>query len=781
MNETIVNRQDAKIAKRRIDLIAVKWRAEVLAVTILLLLWLLFFWRLFTPVQADQASLKQGDFSGQFVAFAGYQYERFSHGEVPLWNPYNNGGLPFIADTQAAVFYPPRLLTIGLSHLAGGWTYHALELEMAFHVLGFTLMMYFFARRLTGSVFGGLVAAIIAGYGGYLSGYPPLQLALLEAGIWLPPALLGIFEATRRERLRPAWLILTGLALGLSWMAGHPQTSFFLTYLLIAYYGYRLWMMPRSEELCGRAGRALRLQNPVVRRLAALIAGTALFGLIAFGLAAVQLLPGVEYLSQTTRTGFGYDDKSNGFPLQDVAQFIVPNIVSQWSPLWIGISGLALALIALWRRLTGSRFWGAVALLALLWSFGGNSVVYPLLYNVLPGLRFFRGQERAAYLVVDSLAILAGMGAAWLMKWEPMRDHVAGIRLRIALNRAFWVALIGCGVVFVLLIGNPDTYGRVSGTFALVLIVTMALYLITSAALARDQRRVFWALAALIVFELFTVNMDAKTVYDHKPPSAQLTIEPPPLVAAAIAPPNAPFHVDGFRGVTDNYGSLYRVMDIRGISPLFLNGMHNLIEGDLPDLVRWTLLGVRYVYSDWQELAVPSQILATGTDRYGAVNLHELTNPRPFATILYRTVTVGSDDAAYALLHDPGFDLERVAILDRETGINDSGAPPKSAATVAKFAPEEIAINATAAADGVLVLALPQYPGWYATVDGQPTEIMRAYGALAAIPLTKGDHLVTLVYNPLSYRVGASLSLFTWLGVAILAVVLLMRSRHAVD
>ena len=87
---------------------------DVLAILLLIALWLLFFWRLFTPVTADQASLKQGDFSGQFVTFAGYQYERLSHGEIPLWDPYNNGGLPFIADTQAAVFYPPRLLTIGL-------------------------------------------------------------------------------------------------------------------------------------------------------------------------------------------------------------------------------------------------------------------------------------------------------------------------------------------------------------------------------------------------------------------------------------------------------------------------------------------------------------------------------------------------------------------------------------------------------------------------------------------------------------------------------------------
>ena len=176
---------------------------NILAVLGFIALWLFFFWRLFTPVEADQASLKQGDFSGQFVAFAGYQYARFTEGEVPLWNPYNNGGLPFIADTQAAVFYPPRLATIALARLSGGWSYHALELEMTAHVLVYTLMMYAFVRRLTlerrGSVLGAFVAAVVGGYGGFLSGYPPLQLALLEAGIWLPLAAFGILEATRHR------------------------------------------------------------------------------------------------------------------------------------------------------------------------------------------------------------------------------------------------------------------------------------------------------------------------------------------------------------------------------------------------------------------------------------------------------------------------------------------------------------------------------------------------------------------------------------------------------
>lgn len=195
----------------------VRINGDTRAILMLIALWLLFFWRLFTPIAADQASLTQGDFSGQFVAFGGYQYARWTQGEVPLWNPYNNGGLPFIADTQAAVFYPPRLVTIALSSITGtGWTYHALQLEMTFHVLFYTLAMYALIRRMTGQPLAGVVAAILGGYGGYMSGYPPLQLALLEAGVWLPLALFGIYEATRATPIRWAWLIVAGWALGLS-------------------------------------------------------------------------------------------------------------------------------------------------------------------------------------------------------------------------------------------------------------------------------------------------------------------------------------------------------------------------------------------------------------------------------------------------------------------------------------------------------------------------------------------------------------------------------------
>src|SRR5579864_2908624 len=83
---------------------------DIICMIALIAVWWLFFWRLFTPNAGNQISLVEGDFSGQFVAYASYQAERLAQGQIPLWDPFNNSGTPFLADTQAAVLYPPRLI-----------------------------------------------------------------------------------------------------------------------------------------------------------------------------------------------------------------------------------------------------------------------------------------------------------------------------------------------------------------------------------------------------------------------------------------------------------------------------------------------------------------------------------------------------------------------------------------------------------------------------------------------------------------------------------------------
>lgn len=764
-----------------------RYSGDALAVAGLVLLWLIFFWRLFTPMMADQASLTRGDFSDQFVTFGGYQYARMSKGEVPLWNPYNNGGLPFIADTQAAAFYPPRLVTIGLSSLSGGWTYHALELEMTAHVLFYTLALYALVRRMTqrssGQVVGAFTAAVIGGYGGYLSGYPPLQLALLEAGVWLPLAVLGIYEATQGSKLRYGWLILTGAALGLSWLAGHPQTSFFLTYLLLAYLAYRLY----------------------VRRWSWLnfVTGAMVFGIIAFGAVAVTLLPGLEYLLRTSRSDLGFDAKGGGFPYQDFIQLLFPGIISQWSPLYVGLTGLALAVIGIFARLRHTpetilpasnlpsdaviltpdessapapfaevNFWLGVALFGLALSVGANGALFHAIYNLVPGLRFFRGQERAAFMVANSLAILAGFGMAALASG---RMTLSSLRVRQGAVALFGASTAITVTIFAEWLGRDRSgYDNLIGVLAFCVLISGSLLILLPEA-AKNSRWT-WLIALLVVFELFSVNID-NTNYDPIPPQAQ--IEANPLLDIPLADTDRPFRVDGLRVLGGNFGSLFGLADIQGISPLFLTGPQTITEAGLPDERAWELFAVRYVYSDWEALNVPGVVLAEGQDALGEVKLHQLTAPRPYAHLVYDYVKVENDEAARLLLADADFDPRSIAILNDDPALPlPDTSPTGGGTTITSYTPEALTIIVNTPENAILSLAQVDYPGWYATINGAETPILRAYGGLSAIIVPAGDHTVELIYNPLTYRIGFILSAITWVGLLGFCIFLIIKSRR---
>jgi len=442
-----------------------------------------------------------------------------------------------------------------------------------------------------------------------------------------------------------------------------------------------------------------------------------------------------------------------------VAQFIFPGIVSLFSPLYVGFMALVLAIIAVARR--KAWFWGGVALVALVWSFGANAALYPLLYNLLPGLRYFRGQERGAYLVANSLAVLAGMGAAYVATRDPMREYAFALRTRNALNRVFGATFAFAALIFALWIGNSTGYNPIIGRIAFGTVMVSAVYLLLPTLMVREQRRiVFWIIPLVIAVELFTINLNAASNYDARPPDQQLSMTPPPLIAQVRADTDTPFRVDGARGVLANYGSLYGIADIHGISPLWLSGAYALIEGDMPDPISWELFAVRYVFTDWAELPLPSQIVGTGTDAYGAINLHRLDDPRPFALILNRALVAENDDHAYALLRDPNFDARGTLILNAPIAVTltDSDSIP---AEVFDFTPESFTVRGASSAAAILSVALPHHPGWRAELDGHALDIVRAYGGLSAIVVPAGAWAIRFSFDPLSVRIGGIVSIIT--------------------
>ncbi|MBN1967274.1 MAG: hypothetical protein JW910_21655, partial [Anaerolineae bacterium] len=286
-------------------------------------------------------------------------------------------------------------------------------------------------------------------------------------------------------------------------------------------------------------------------------------------------------------------------------------------------------------------------------------------------------------------------------------------------------------------------------------------------------------LIALIVFDLFTVGWSSLDV--EAVPAAERLARPALVDVVLAGEALPPQRVDGERGLLANYGTLWNVPDIRGISPLWLRGPHALIQEDFPVELAWELFAVKYVFSDWEQLTVSGTVVAQGVDAYGPVNLHELADPRPFALLLDDVGLVDSDEFAYAVLADPGFDPRHSVVLLDEGDLSlPDGMSATGTATVIDFTPERIVIVvADNPAPAVLSIALPDYPGWWATVDGVETPVLRAYGGLSAVVLPGGAVQVELIFQSFVFTLGALISLAGWGALAGFAVWSVRRARRA--
>jgi hypothetical protein len=75
----------------------------------------------------------------------------------------------------------------------------------------------------------------------------------------------------------------------------------------------------------------------------------------------------------------------------------------------------------------------------------------------------------------------------------------------------------------------------------------------------------------------------------------------------------------------------------------------------------------------------------------------------------------------------------------------------------------------------LLVLSDTYYPGWKAFVDGNPKKIYQANYAFRAVPLNAGTHRVEFIYDPMSFKLGAGVTLLGILGCIAMA---LFRRPH---
>jgi uncharacterized membrane protein YfhO len=93
-------------------------------------------------------------------------------------------------------------------------------------------------------------------------------------------------------------------------------------------------------------------------------------------------------------------------------------------------------------------------------------------------------------------------------------------------------------------------------------------------------------------------------------------------------------------------------------------------------------------------------------------------------------------------------------------------------ASTSLYEPERVEILAESRGENVyLILSDAWYPGWQATLDGQPVPILRANGMFRAVHVPPGQHEIVFTYRSKPFEIGTAVSiaclLTTIIGLAI--------------
>jgi len=137
------------------------------------------------------------------------------------------------------------------------------------------------------------------------------------------------------------------------------------------------------------------------------------------------------------------------------------------------------------------------------------------------------------------------------------------------------------------------------------------------------------------------------------------------------------------------------------------------------------------------------------------------------AWVAHGTSVAANEQAALERLLAPDFDPRREVILEAplaSVGAAPAADPP-TPARVSVVSPTLVEVAAELPRPGILVLSESWFPGWVASVNGAPAEILRADYVLRGVALGAGSQRVRFEYRPVSVRIGAGMTLLGVCGV----------------
>ncbi|MDR1144613.1 MAG: YfhO family protein [Verrucomicrobiales bacterium] len=723
------------------------------------------------------------------------------NGELLTWNPYLHCGTPATGTFQYAFWYPPHWLGAALPvSLLINWMFFLHTWLAGAAMYGWNR---FHGRRTGGALTAGVIYMLC---GPLLAKVPVGNASPLYIMALAPLVFWGIDGWLRHGQRR--WLALATGAVALQLCAGYPPVAI---YSALGAGGYallelaRLWFAKREHWL------KLTLGLLAVYPLALM-------------LTAVEWLPGVMLLPETTRNGA----LSGNFAIigaispEQLALLVTPKLFGGFGEMiwwgnehfyqavaYCGSGGLLLALAG-WLVLPGAQRWRFAVLLLtpLIVSLGVNLPWFNLLNEVLPLFSRMRLIGRIVFLFALFLAPLAAIGF----------DHLTARRSRSARGIGLVAAAAGA---LLLTVSLALCGGWLDETFRSLVerVVTHPGY-----AFAQNRHSAQWWLQArdcamwglvgggvwLLWFggvvgltgvsggqrclcALLLASVTVEMLWFAKPliryyPRAQMDY--PALMKFAGEHPG---EWRDLNLVNRSADMQLKLEGLWGYEALMLKRHAELMafsQGLAPELGNEDMPQFRQNSRLFQLLRGRYLFLPT----VSGIQISALQNdPLPRFLVVPKYRVLADRDDILRILSAADFDFRREVILENAPGF----LSPLAAADTPAFSVKVLSSSAskwqvevTTSAPGILLMTDSYAQGWHATaLNGSAQSsyaLQPADWAVRGIPLTvAGTHFIEIKYTPPGFALGASITALTLAALLMSLVKWLMagseRSRRTRD
>jgi len=705
----------------------------------------------FPQVLAGLETFVVRDYGFFAYPLAQFQQRCYRNAELPLWDPYNNCGVPFLAQWNTMPLYPPAVFYLLLPL---PWS---LGVFCLLHLWFAGMGMYFLTRRWTDDSFAGAFAGVAFVFNGLTLNLLmwPSHMATLA---WMPWVVYAVESAWSGNGRR---IILAAMAGAVQMLAGGPEIILFTWVVLLA-----LWL---RQFFKGETPRLATLWSfPVVI-------------VLVVALTLIQLLPFQELLALSQRDN-SYADTRWSMPGWGWANFLVPMAFGRtwtegvffqndqyWtSSYYLGMATLWLAVLAA-LCVRERRVWllGGLAVVALVFALGENTPVYPALRKLIPQLGFMTYPIKYVVLVVFLAPPLAAFG---LIRVPQLPRQVISIGAVLFLLLA---AILVWATWFPFKTDNVQATLMNGFSRAAFLAITGVLLLVMTRKLESGLRRLAPVLLMVVAWlDVFTHEPTQNPtvspgVYQLDLARASLKMKPQPAVGesrAMVSPWAAREFLrfaandpkNNFLAKRLGYCANVNLMD--GVPKV--DGFFSLLPRELDDVLSLFYTTTNADFPPLEDFLGVSQITAPGE----MFKWQARPTFLPFITAGQKPVYLDAPNTLKALTQ-PGFDGAKTVYLPPE-------AKPRVAATntatvrmiSSRFNLQRIDVEVESPAPTVVVFAQTYYPAWQATVDGQTTPLLRANYAFQAVPVRAGRHGVRLEYVDRAFTIGAGISLGTWFG-----------------